>query len=97
MPDQALAKEAAELAGLPASEARLVTSLYEPDQTFAEFADAWVSAKAASRQLLSAEYAFLTDLRRGQAGPDWKSTRNLKAERVLATLEKIATPPEEGP
>jgi hypothetical protein len=65
--------------------------------TFAEFADAWVSAKAASRQLLSAEYAFLTDLRRGQAGPDWKSTRNLKAERVLATLEKIATPPEEGP
>jgi hypothetical protein len=59
--------------------------------TFVEFADDWVSAKKESRQLLSAEYAFLSDLQRGQAGPDWKSMRKLKAERVLATLEEIST------
>jgi hypothetical protein len=59
--------------------------------TFVEFADAWVSAKKESRQLLSADYAFLSDLRRGRAGPDWKSMRKLKADRVLATLEEIAT------
>jgi hypothetical protein len=57
--------------------------------TFVEFADAWVSAKKESRQLLSADYAFLSDLQRGQAGPDWKAMRKLKAERVLATLEEI--------
>jgi len=59
--------------------------------TFVEFADAWVSAKEEPRQLLSAEYAFLSDLHRGHAGPDWKSMRKLKAERVLATLEEIST------
>jgi hypothetical protein len=59
--------------------------------TFVEFADAWLSAKKESRQLLSADYAFLSDLQRGHAGPDWKSIRKLKAERVLATLEEIST------
>jgi hypothetical protein len=58
--------------------------------TFVEFAHAWLSAKNESRQLVSAEYAFLSDLRRGQAGPDWKSMRTRKAERVLATLEDVA-------
>jgi hypothetical protein len=57
--------------------------------TFAEFADAWVAAKDEPRQLLSAAYAFLSDRQRGQAGPDWKSLRKLKAERVLATLDEI--------
>jgi hypothetical protein len=54
-----------------------------------EFADAWVSAKEESRKLLSADYAFLSDLQRCQAAPDWKAMRKLKAERVLATLEEI--------
>jgi hypothetical protein len=55
--------------------------------TFAEFADAWVAAKQEPRSLLSAEYAFLTDLRRGQAGPDWTSMRDQRAGRALAVLE----------
>jgi hypothetical protein len=58
--------------------------------TFVEFADAWLSAKDRSRQLLSADYAFLTDLRGGRAGPDWKAMRRRKAERVLDTLAAIA-------
>jgi hypothetical protein len=59
--------------------------------TFAEFADAWVAAKQEPRQLLSADYAFLTDLQSGRAGPDWKSMREQKARRALATLDAIAT------
>jgi hypothetical protein len=58
--------------------------------TFAEFADAWVAAKQEPRPLLSADYAFLTDVRRGQAGPDWTSMRAQKAERVLAVLDELA-------
>lgn len=58
--------------------------------TFAEFADAWGSAKREPRQLLSEEYAFLTDLQHGRAGPDWKSMRTRRAERALATLDEIA-------
>ena len=58
--------------------------------TFAEFADAWMAAEQEPRDLLSEEYAFLTDLRRGQAGPDWTSVRDQKAERVLATLDELA-------
>jgi hypothetical protein len=58
--------------------------------TFAEFADAWVAARQEPRDLLSADYAFLTDLRRGQAGPDWTSMRKRKAERVLAVLDELA-------
>lgn len=59
--------------------------------TFAEFAEAWSAAKKEPRQLLSAEYAFLTDLQRGEAGPDWKSLRKQKAERALATLRSITS------
>jgi hypothetical protein len=58
--------------------------------TFREFADAWVSAKDEPRLLLSADYAFLSDLQRGRAGPEWKSVRASKARRVLATLGRIA-------
>lgn len=57
--------------------------------TFAEFADAWSSAKE-SRDLVTPEYAFLTDLQRGRAGPEWKALRRRKAERVLTTLEAIS-------
>jgi hypothetical protein len=58
--------------------------------TFEEFANAWVAAKQEPRSLLSADYAFLTDLRRGQAGPDWTSMRARKAGRVLAVLDELA-------
>jgi hypothetical protein len=55
--------------------------------TFADFAGAWLSASDGRRDLLAPEYAFLTDLRHGEAGPDWKSMRKRKAEAVLAALE----------
>lgn len=61
--------------------------------TFAEFADAWVAAKDEPRDLLSAEYAFLTDLRRGEAGPDWKAVRKQRAEQVLAALAEVSSTP----
>jgi hypothetical protein len=38
--------------------------------TFREFAGAWIVATDEPRRLLSGEYAFLTDLQRGAAGPD---------------------------
>jgi hypothetical protein len=73
----------------------LIMELWTSGQapTFAEFADAWVAAKDQPRDLLSAEYAFLTDLQRGQAGPDWKAVRKGKAERVLALLDEILPAP----
>jgi hypothetical protein len=57
--------------------------------TFLEFGDAWVAAKQQPRQLLSAEYAFFTDLQRGEAGPEWKTLRQQKARRALATIEAL--------
>lgn len=57
--------------------------------TFREFARAWESAVSEPRELLTAEYAFLTDLRRGQAGPGWKRTRQHRAERALATIDHL--------
>jgi hypothetical protein len=73
----------------------LIMELWTSGQapTFAEFADAWVTAKDQPRDLLSAGYAFLTDLQRGQAGPDWKAVRKGKAERVLALLDEILPAP----
>lgn len=58
--------------------------------TFREFADAWVAATDEPRRLLSDEYAFLTDLQRGAAGPDWKLKRQRKAERFLSTVDRLA-------
>jgi hypothetical protein len=55
--------------------------------TLADFAAAWVAASDGRRDLLAPEYAFLTDLRDGEAGPDWKSMRNRKAQAVLAALD----------
>jgi hypothetical protein len=57
--------------------------------TFREFAGAWVAATDEPRRLLSGEYAFLTDLRRGAAGPDWKLMRQRRAERFLSTLDRL--------
>jgi hypothetical protein len=58
--------------------------------TFRRFAEAWLSAKDGRRDLLSPEYAFLTDLRRGGAGADWKAMRRHKAQNVLAALDELA-------
>jgi hypothetical protein len=57
--------------------------------TFGEFARAWVAAKAEPRDLLTTEYADLMDVQRGKAGPGWKAKRKEKAERALATLDRI--------
>ena len=62
--------------------------------TLAEFARAWTQAKADQHQLLTAEYAYLTDLKHKRAGSKWKSLRKAKAESALQTLAKIAHAPK---
>lgn len=57
--------------------------------TLAEFARAWTSANANKHELLTAEYAYLTDLRHKQAGSDWKSWRKAKADSALQTLAEL--------
>src|SRR5262245_13404971 len=58
--------------------------------TLAEFARAWTKAKAEQHLLLTAEYAYLTDLKHKRAGSEWKSLRKTKAESALQTLARIA-------
>ena len=58
--------------------------------TLAEFARAWTEAKADQHLLLTAEYAYLTDLKRKRAGSEWKSLRKAKAQSALQTLAIIA-------
>lgn len=57
--------------------------------TLEDFGAEWVAAKDAGRDLLSSEYAVLTDLQRGTTGSDWKTMRTRKANRVLATIETL--------
>ena len=59
--------------------------------TLSEFARAWTQAKANEHQLLTAEYAYLTDLKHKRAGSEWKSMRNAKANSALQTLAKIVS------
>ena len=61
--------------------------------TLAEFAQAWTKAKADAHRLLTAEYAYLTDLKQKRAGSEWKSLRKAKAESALQTLARIAPIP----
>ena len=42
---------------------------------FEEFARSWTKAKAEEHQLLTPEYAYLTDLKHQRAGGDWKALR----------------------
>jgi len=58
--------------------------------TLEEFARTWKQVKANQRELLTPEYAYLTDLQQERADGDWKALRNAKAKFALATLEKIA-------
>jgi hypothetical protein len=57
--------------------------------TFKDFADAWVAATDGRRDLMHPAYAFLTDLRKGDAGADWKQLRTEKAKRALAVLDEF--------
>ena len=59
--------------------------------TLAEFARAWTKAKAQQHRLLTAEYAYLTDLKHKRAGSDWKSLRNAKAKSALRMLARICS------
>ena len=58
--------------------------------TFAEFARAWTTAKARQPELLTPEYAYLTDLRDQRADGNWKALRIAKAQSALQTLARIA-------
>jgi len=58
--------------------------------TFEEFARSWTKAKAEEHQLLTPEYAYLTDLRHPRADGDWKALRKAKAKFALETLARIA-------
>ena len=58
--------------------------------TLAEFARAWTQAKADEHRLLTAEYAYLTDLKHKREGGEWKSLRKAKAASALKTLARIA-------
>ena len=63
--------------------------------TLAEFARAWTHAKANQHTLVTAEYAYLTDLKHKRAGSEWKSLRKAKAESALQTLARIAPFPDQ--
>ena len=58
--------------------------------TLAEFARAWTKANADRHRLLTAEYAYLTDLQHKRAGSDWKTRRTAKAKSALWTLARIS-------
>jgi hypothetical protein len=56
--------------------------------SLAEFARAWTNANANKHQLLTAEYAYLTDLKHKRAGMEWKGLRKAKAKSALQTLAR---------
>ena len=58
--------------------------------TFEEFARMWEAASVAHTRP-NPEWAYLTDLNRGTAGPNWKQLRNQKAAAVMRLLDQIAT------
>jgi hypothetical protein len=49
-----------------------------------------MKAKTEELQLLTPEYAYLTDLKHRRAGGGWKALRTAKARSALKTLAKIA-------
>ena len=57
--------------------------------TLAEFARAWTKANANRQWLLTAEYAYLTDLQHKRAGDDWKNLRKANANSALQTLARL--------
>ena len=61
--------------------------------TLEQFARSWIKAKTDEHQLLTPEYAYLTDLRSQRADADWKALRKAKAKSALETLARIAPVP----
>ena len=59
--------------------------------TLAEFAQAWITAKADEHNLLTPEYAYLTDLKRKQGGSDWKAKRQARAGSALEMLARVGS------
>ena len=58
--------------------------------TFDEFARSWTKAKTVEHELLTPEYAYLTDVRHRRARDNWKALRAAKAQSALKTLARIA-------
>src|SRR5262245_6471528 len=56
--------------------------------TLETFARSW--SKARTQDLLTPEYAYLTDLKRKRVDLDWKAVRIAKARSALKTLARIA-------
>jgi hypothetical protein len=50
--------------------------------TFEEFARSWTKAKTEEHQLLTPEYAYLTDLKHRRADGDWKALRTARQSRL---------------
>ena len=61
--------------------------------TFEEFARSWMKAKTEQHQLLTPEYAYLTDVKHRRADDNWKALRMAKAKSALKTLARIAPSP----
>ncbi len=59
--------------------------------TLQRFAGAWLKASE-ERDLLTPEYAYLTDLANNRAGDDWKAERKRRANQVLRLLRSIPRP-----
>lgn len=57
--------------------------------TLQAFAAAWIEAGKRSHELVTPEYAFLTDLQRREAGADWKAVRKTNAAHVMQVLDKL--------
>ena len=64
--------------------------------TFEEFARSWTKAKAEQHQMLTHEYAYLTDLRDRRANGNWKALRTAKAKSALKTLARIVPAPRKS-
>lgn len=60
--------------------------------TFQEYASAWLRARAEHGRP-NPEWAFLSDLARGAAGPEWKKLRARKAKKVMILLNRITSSP----
>jgi hypothetical protein len=58
--------------------------------TFEEFARSWAKATTDKHELLTPEYAYLTDLKHQRADGGWKALRAAKAKSALKTLARIA-------
>ena len=56
--------------------------------TLEEFARSWTQTK--TEDLLTPEYAYLTDLKHQRADGNWKALRRAKAKSALKTLARIA-------